>query len=158
VTTKREIIDTAYTHVGLASYVFDLTAEELQHARRSLDAMMAQWGIKGARVGYNAGADLYDESGLPDWAVDAAALNLGLRLAGAVGKPVMPETRRAARDAYTAVLTQTAYRAPMTPDVRQIPAGAGNRMTYSQNRLYLDETQPIVETGPDGALDLGFEA
>lgn len=154
-TTKRQIIDDAYTAVGLASYVFDLTAEELQHAKRSLDGMMAEWGVRGAHMGWNAGGSVSDESGLPDWAVSAVSLNLGLRLAGAAGKPVMPETKAAARAAYQTVLTMTADRVEMALDRRLVPAGAGNRRVYGYRGVYLDPPAPQVNTGQDGPLDLG---
>jgi hypothetical protein len=155
VTTKRQIIDDAYTAVGLASYVFDLTAEELQHAKRTLDGMMAEWGVRGVRIGWNAGGAVSDESGLPDWAVQAASLNLGLRLAGAAGKVVQPETRAAARAAYNAVLVMSAERVEMALDRRQVPAGAGNRRVYGYRGVYLDPPAPQVNTGQDGPLDLG---
>jgi hypothetical protein len=51
--TKRQFVDAAFEEIGLASYVFDLTTEELlPRLVRRLDAMMAQWNAKGIRLGY----------------------------------------------------------------------------------------------------------
>ena len=49
--TKREYIEQAFEEIGLASYVFDLTPEQLQSALRKLDAMLAEWNAKGLRLG-----------------------------------------------------------------------------------------------------------
>ena len=111
-TTKRQIIDRAYSAAGLASYAFDLSAEELQQARQTLDAMVAGWGIKGQRIGYNADPSLDAAVGVPDWSEEAIALNLALRLAGAIGKQVMPDTKQAAREAYSTVISATVMPMP----------------------------------------------
>jgi hypothetical protein len=149
--TKRQIIEQAFSSVGLASYVFDLTAEELQAATRSLDAMMAVWGARGARIGYNPGADLDEASGLPDWANEAAYLNLGCRLAAGLGKAVMPEIKQEAARSYRSVLSVTSQPIPMKLDI--MPAGAGNKtFNTPYTRFIINDEQPIA-AGLDGDLE-----
>jgi hypothetical protein len=80
--TKRQFVDAAFEEIGLASYVFDLTTEELASALRRLDAMMAQWNAKGIRLGYPlptlaANSSLFSNSEVPDAANEAIILNLG---------------------------------------------------------------------------------
>ena len=50
--TKRQFVEAALTEIGLASYVFDLQPEQLEYARRRLDAMMADLNGKGLRLSY----------------------------------------------------------------------------------------------------------
>ena len=45
--TKRQFVAQAFEEIGLASYVFDLTPEQLQSALRRLDTMMAAWNALG---------------------------------------------------------------------------------------------------------------
>lgn len=156
--TKRQIVEQAFSSVGLASYAFDLTPEELQSALRSLDAMMAVWDAKGARLGYAlpgspGSSDLDTDSGLPDWAVEAVYMNLGTRLAAGMGKTVMPEIKAAAKSAWNTVLSATVDMQPMVLDRMQTPAGAGNRYPGCVNEIYLPEPAATIDAGPDGPLE-----
>lgn len=150
-TTKRQIVDRAYSAAGLASYAFDLSAEELNQARQSLDSMVAAWGIKGQRIGYNSEPDLDAEINVPDWAEEALALNLALRLSGAIGKQVMPQTQQAAREAYNAVLNATTQ--PMARMARMVPAGAGNRTAGWTGDTFIQQTPPPLLAGDDSELE-----
>ncbi len=150
--TRIEIINQAYASIGLAGYVFDLTADEVAMAGQSLDAMMAAWSAKGIRLGYTkGGAD--DETGVPDWAIEAMYLNLGLRIAGSVGKGVMPETKVAAREALRTVMAQTTEIPEMRRDVMATPAGAGNKPYGYVNSPFLWNEPAPIAAGPDGYLE-----
>jgi len=50
--TKRQFITQAFEEIGLAAYVFDLTAEQLDSALRRMDSMVAGWNANGVRIGY----------------------------------------------------------------------------------------------------------
>jgi len=150
-TTKRQIVDRAYSAAGLASYAFDLSAEELNQARQSLDGMVASWGIKGQRIGYNAAPDLDAVIDVPDWAEEALALNLALRLSGAIGKQVMPQTQVAAREAYSAILSATTR--PIARMSREVPAGAGNRYHGITGITFIPQSTPPLLAGDDSELE-----
>lgn len=151
-TTKRQIVERAYSAVGLASYAFDLSAEELQQARATLDNMAAEWGIKGIRIGYNSEPSLNAEIGVPDWAEGALTFNLALRLAGAIGKPVMPETKQAARAAYSAILAATTK--PIPTLARSVPMGQGNRIYGVQGETFIPQQTAPLLAGDDSELDI----
>jgi hypothetical protein len=55
--TKRQYVIAAFEEIGLASYVFDLTNNELLSACKRLDAMMAQWNAKGIRKAWRYDQD-----------------------------------------------------------------------------------------------------
>lgn len=152
-TTKREIINRAYSAAGLASYAFDLSAEELLQARQSLDSMAAMWTVKGVRMAYNAEPEMDAEAGVPDWAEEALVLNLALRLCGVIGKPVMPETKQAAREAYTAMVAAATQ--PLPTLARMVPAGAGNRFYARAMRPFIDQQAAPLLAGDDSELELG---
>lgn len=149
--TKRNIIERAYTAGGLASYVFDLTPEELEAAKATLDSMMAFWGVKGARVSYEIGAALDGEAGLPDWAEEAVIANLALRVCGFAGKTPSPEVKASARQSWNTVLAMVSQPPVARMDVGRVPAGSGNRWLGD---IVLPEPLETLDTGPDGPIEI----
>lgn len=128
--TKRELITQAFEEVGLAAYVYDLSADQLQSCLRRLDSMMATWYAKGIKLGYPIpgganGSDLDDDSYLPDYAVEAVYLNLGPRIAPAFGKMVSPDLKVSAKMAYDALLNKAAF--PAQQKLTWLPSGAGQK-------------------------------
>ena len=112
--TKREIIKQAFTETGLASYAFDLSAEEMQDAMRILDAMMGVWISRGivfdpvypipATI---ADGDLDSDTNAPADAIEPMYLNLAVRIAPGFGKGVLPDTKVAALNGYNTLLGQS---------------------------------------------------
>lgn len=112
--SKREVIKQAFTEIGLASYAFDLSAEEMQDAMRILDSMMGVWISRGITfdTAYPipatiAAGDLDDDTNAPDGAVEPMYLNLAIRLAPGFGKGVLPDTKIAALNGYNTLLGQS---------------------------------------------------
>jgi hypothetical protein len=130
--SKREIILAAFEEIGIASYVFDLQAEQLQSALRKLDSMMSMWESKGIRIGYTSvstpdNSDMDDQSGLPSKAIEAVTLNLAIRLAPSFGKSVPMEIHKGAKQAYVALLSASA--SPVESVLANtLPLGAGSKI------------------------------
>jgi len=155
--TKRQFVNQAFIELGLASYQFDLSAEDLQTALRQLDAMMAAWNAIGIRVnyplpGYPDSSDLDDETGVPDAANEAIYANLAIRIAPSFGKIVSVDTKLQARNAYNALASKFAQ-----PGERKLPPntpiGAGYRTTEERFTPALRDTtiqQPLNEVTFDG--------
>lgn len=150
-TTKRQIVELAYASVGLAGFAVDLQPEQMEHARRILDSQMATWNIKGIRLGWPipsspSGGDLDDETNLPDWALEATYLNLGIRIAPMHGKAVTPDFKASARAAYDAMLISV-----VRPVGRRMPGGyplgAGHR-TFS-GASWSADPETTISTGND---------
>lgn len=151
---KRDFISQAFNDIGMASYVFDLSAEQLQSALRTLDSMMATWNARGIRLGYpipptSGGSNLDEDSGVPDRANEAITANLAIRLASAVGKAVSMEMKMTAKQAYSALVAEAAL-----PPVMQLPsgmpAGAGHKRI---RRPFLDEPDVALDAGSDSELE-----
>lgn len=129
--TKREYVDQAFSEVGLAGYIFDLSPEQLQNALRQLDSMMATWNGKGIRVGYplpsSPGAsDLDEQTNVPDACNEAIYTNLAIRIGPTFGKMITPELKVNAKQAYDVLILQTAQ--PIDRQFpRTMPAGSGNK-------------------------------
>lgn len=156
-TTKRQLIEAAHAELGLADYVFDLPAEQLQLALRRLDAMMAEWNGMGLRLGYPIpgsveGGDLDTDAGVPDSAWETIVLNLAIRLAPSFGKAVAQETKAEAKRGFNMLLGKVL---PNTMQLGRIVAGAGNKTWRWQLDPFLVPDPPSLEAGPDG--DLEFE-
>jgi hypothetical protein len=155
--TKRQFVEAALTEIGLASYVFDIQPEQLEYARRRLDAMMADWNGKGIRLSYPIPAspeqgNLAEETNVPDSANEAVILNLAVRLAPSYGKQIMPDTRLLAKTAYDTVLQRaTAPIELQFPDT--LPSGAGNKYWRDADDPFMPTPVDPVETGPEGILE-----
>lgn len=157
--TKGRIISEAYGELALQGYDFDITPEEQQTALRRLDTMMATWEGKGIRLGYAFpdgpdGSDPSQPAGLPDVAIEAAYLNLAIRLAAGFGKQLTVDTKRTAREAYDTLL-----RAAAQPIEQQLPntmpRGAGNKPWGATDRPFFGRPnfERLVSNDP-GALDI----
>ena len=155
--TKRQFVEAALTEIGLASYVFDIQPEQLEYARRRLDAMMADWNGKGLRLSYPIPASpeqgsLAEETNVPDSANEAVILNLAVRLAPSYGKQIMPDTRLLAKTAYDTVLQRaTAPIELQFPDT--LPSGAGSKYWRDADDPFMPTPVDPVETGPEGILE-----
>lgn len=154
--SKRQFVAAAFEEIGLASYVFDLSPEQLQSALRRLDAMMADWNGKGIRLGYPLpgspqDSDLDEPTLVPDSANQAILTNLAIRIAPSYGKVVMPETKAVAKDSYNTLL----QRATMPPEQQlpaTMPAGAGNKPWRVYDNPFIRPPVDPVDAGPDGPL------
>lgn len=154
--TKRQFVVQAFEEIGYASYTFDLEPEQLQAALRRLDSMMATWNGIGLRLGYPVplspeNSDLDEETLVPDAANEAVYTNLALRIAGIVGKQVLPSTMMIARKAYTDLLLKIAQ--PIEQQLPgTMPSGAGNK-PWRDDNPFIDRPADPVTTGGDGPLE-----
>lgn len=156
--TKRELVTQAFEEAGLASYVFDLTPEQLQSAMRRMDSMLATWASKGIQLGYAMATgpdtgDLDQPSGLQAVANEAVYLNLALRIAPSFGKAVAAGTAVAAKEAYDALTIAAAQPQPVQMP-RNMPLGAGFKRQHDYRGAFVTppDTAPI-QIGQGGNLD-----
>jgi len=146
--SKRQYIEQAFEELGLAAYLYDLTAEQLNSALQRLDAMMALWATKGIMVGYPLvstpeNSNLDQITDVPNWANEAIILNLALKIAPGYGKMVMDQTKVSAKQAYDALMSTTAQTLNMQwPS--SMPAGAGYRQRgFQQPFLPRPDLDPL---------------
>lgn len=162
--TKRALIEEAYGELALASYVFDLTPEEMQWACRRLDTLMGMWSGQGVNIGYAFGTsptdtDLDQDSGVPLVAVAAVYLNLSINLAAGKGKNLARSTTAFAKAAYDSMLVLIAQGQMQQQQFRSgVPQGAGNKPYRNTTRPFLpvpDET-PLGIAGDGGLIFNGM--
>jgi hypothetical protein len=152
-TTKRQFVNQAFEEIGLASYVYDLTPEQLTSAVTKLDSMMATWNAKGIRLGYPLvsnpdQSDIESDTFVPDSAFEAITTNLAIRLAPSYGKTVSQDTKAIAKDAFNTLLSRAAVPPQMQlPD--SMPLGAGNRLY--DNPFTPPPVDPLT-AGPDSVI------
>lgn len=158
--TKRQIIEKAFSEIGLASYVFDITPAEMDDCLQRMDSMIAEWESLGIRLGYYlpANPDDSDEdqpSGLPDTSVRAVYTNLALSIAPTFGKIVSAETKSSARQGFNAVMSRFSV-IPEQQLPGTLPVGQGNRM-YANGKGWAPFFRPPVDrllAGQDSTLDV----
>lgn len=156
--TKRQFVLAAFEEIGLAAYTFDLQPDQLESARRRLDAMIADWNGKGIRLGYPIPSSPQDgsideETYVPDSAYEAIICNLGIRLAPSYGKQVMPSTMATAKQGYDTLLQRATF--PLEQQMPStMPAGAGNKPWRVYDNPFLRPPVNPVQVGPDGPLEL----
>lgn len=159
--TKRQYVLQAFEEIGLASYIYDLTADQLQSAVRRMDAMIGGWNANGVRIGYPLPAnpnstDLDADCNCPDYAHEAIYLGLAVRLAPAYGKVVSPETKTFADLAYSNMANQVAIPTPERELPRTMPRGTGTKPWRNFNNpfVYGPQTDADVNAGSDGPINL----
>lgn len=151
--TKRQFIEQAFEEIGLAAYVFDLSADQLQSAMRRLDAMMAYWNSRGIRLGYPIpgspqDGDIDADTGVPDAANLAIYANLAIQLAPSFGKAIPIEEKVIAKMAYDSLLARAAM--PMEMQLPgTMPLGAGHK---SLDQPFVTPPIDPLLAGPDGEL------
>lgn len=155
--TKRDVINKAFRSVGLSAYVFDLSAEQILDAMSDLDSMMGTWNGKGIYLGYPLSStptsgDPAQETDLPDWAIEAVTLNLGIRIAPAFGKVVSPDMKTSAKLALDSLMSRAAM--PMEMQLTNLPAGAGNK-SVSLPFLSEPDTGPLYYDSGNGQMTIG---
>lgn len=139
--TKRQLIEQAFNEIGLASFVYDLTPNQLDIARRQLDSLAATWNAKGVIISFPLNVspnecDLDLDTNVPDSAVEALYTNLAIRLAPSYGKVVSMETKMVAKDSYDALLSiHTKPREMQLPG--EMPYGQGNKPWRFVNYQFL---------------------
>ena len=137
--TKRQIIEQAFEEIGLASYIFDMTADQFQSALRRLDLMVSSWLAKNIRISFPVptspqNSEIDQEIDTPIQVNEALILNLAVRLAPAYGKALAPETKIQAKLLYDQLLVEAA--APIEQQyVKTLPLGAGYKRT---ERVFVD--------------------
>ena len=152
--TKKQIIEQAFEEIGLASYVFDLTADQLESALRRLDLMVASWYTKNIRIGYPLPLNPQDSNidqqvDTPMQANEALVLNLAIRLAPAYGKQVSPDTKANAKVTYDQLLMEAAFPIEMQY-VETLPLGAGYKRS---ERVFVDTPNlDPVQVEPNGQI------
>lgn len=155
--TKRQFITQAFEEIGLASYVFDLTPEQLNSALRKMDAMIAGWNANGVRIGYPLPAspedsDLDEESGVPDFANEAIYLNLALRIAPGLGKTPSAETKQFADMAYNNLANQTALPTLERQMPVTMPRGQGTKPWRNFNNPFVAPPNKPILAGSDNEI------
>lgn len=151
-TTRRDIINQAYAELGLAEYNFDITPEEMAHARRRLDSMMAQWETI-VSMGYFMpsnpdDSNVDDETNLPQGVIDAVALNLAVQLAPGLGKTPSMLTMVGAKNGKNYALAQFAV-IPQKQYSGNLPVGSGNKPLPGYNGYFRPRrVVTITENGP----------
>lgn len=156
--SKRQFILAAVEEIGLAAYTFDLQPDQLESARRRLDAMIADWNGKGIRLGYPIPSSPQDgsideETNVPDSAYEAIICSLGIRLAPSYGKQVMPMTMATAKQGYDTLLQRATY--PLEQQMPStMPSGAGNKPWRVYDNPFVRPPVDPVQVGPDGPLEL----
>ncbi len=156
--TKREFVVAAFGEIGLASYVFDLSPEQLQSALTRLDTMMATWDGQGIRLGYPlpsspSASNLDDPSNVPDSANEMVFQNLALRIAPGFGKTVSPDTKLSAINAYNAAVGKAMGVPPEKQMPGTMPAGTGNKPWRNTGQPFLNPPQDPIDAGDDGPLN-----
>jgi hypothetical protein len=141
--TKRQLVRQAFSVIGLASYDFDLQAEQLQNGLYLLDSMMATWNAKGVLLSYPIptspeDSDLDDESNVPDRANEAIYSNLALRIAPTLGKQVSQDLKSQAWYAYNGLLSWAKSRPREMSLPETMPSGAGNKPWRYEDDAFLD--------------------
>lgn len=151
--TKRQLIEQAYAEIGLANYVYDLPDDDLQSSLKRMDTMIAAWDGKGIKIGYllpnNPSESLLtQDSGVPDWALEAIYTNLAIKIAPSLGKQVLPETKATAVRSLNSMLSKLNEEPLSRYMPSTMPIGAGYK-THNYSPFYEPNPDNIGLSGSE---------
>ncbi len=153
--TKRQIILQALEEIGIHSYEYDSTAEDLQNALRALDSMMGVWINDGIifdpeyPLSLTIGdSNLDDDTNASAEAIEPMYLALAIRVAPSYGKTVSPDTKLNAKIGYTGLLRN--FTASKEQGLGRFLRGAGaKRPLYPWNNVNLEAFTTVSEDEED---------
>lgn len=150
--TKKQLIDAAFTEIGLQNYAYDMEPEDAQSAVTTMDAMIAGWNMELGYImsGSPSSSNPNIASGLPIWANAAVYLNLAIAICSRYGKIASSELVVNARKQLSAVETKCATIPVMQWDKRT-PVGQGNKPFIGVAPEYL---KPVDELSDDNGANL----
>lgn len=147
--SKGELAQSALEELGVSGYDFDTSPDQLQTAIGRMDMMLAEWNIKGIRLGYpiskEENSEPGDDSNIPDWAWEAVITNLAIRLAPSYGKTVSLDTRAVAKNSFTTLCSN--FSMPREMQFNSMPRGAGYKGT--NNRFMSNPSDPYLDSVDD---------
>ncbi len=104
---NKEIVDLAYTVLGLSDSMFGRTAEEYATGMILLRAMMAEWPYD--QLGFDTGDGLIgSESGVGRKWLTVCGYGLAARIGAAVGKTLKPNAQGTLNRAYSNLCAEVA--------------------------------------------------
>lgn len=156
--TRRNYITKAFSKLGMASYVYDLTTDQLNDAAKDLDAMIAGFNANGIRIGWPMSSDpdnidLDVDTNSPDYAHEAIYLGLAIRISSDYGKQLSPLNAQLADSAYSNLLNQTLFKTPEMQFPNTMPKGAGSKpWRYQNGNPFVRPPSGSIEAGSDNKL------
>lgn len=146
--TKGDIVRKALRKIGVASSatLTQVEPESMADALEDLEDMMAQWDAEGIKIGYAFSVDPPqpdDDSMLPDWAWNGAALCLANQIAIDYQRPVTQDMKTDAYEAKMAIRKAIVF-VPSLARRNDMPMGQGNKSYMSRHRFYM-EKHPLTD-------------
>ena len=144
--TKKQLIDAAFTELGLQNYAYDMEPEDAQSAVTSMDSMIANWGlnVRYMMSGSPLTTNPNEPSGLPIYANEAVYTNLAIALCPRYGKVTSRELTVKAKRALSALQTKVATHPERQWD-RITPVGQGNKPFIGVAPEFLKPTDPLTD-------------
>jgi hypothetical protein len=125
---NKEIIDLAYTVLGLSDSMFGRTNEEYATGMILLRAMMGEHPFD--KLGFDEGdAQIGSESGIDKKWLTVCGYGLGLRIGAAVGKTMKPNAQGTYNRAFSALCAAMATITEMG-HAYGTPRGSGHRLGW----------------------------
>lgn len=144
--TKKQLLDAAFTELGMQNYAYDMEPEDIQGAIVTMDAMIADWGLN---LSYNLSGDpsmsnQAQESGLPIWANKAVYQNLAVEMGPRYGKVISNSLVVSAKRSMLMVQTNCATIPRPQYDPR-LPVGQGNKPYINVSRQYFKPEDVLTD-------------
>lgn len=155
--SKLDLVSKAFAQIGLPTYVFDASPEEIQDVTSTMDSMLAMWNAEGIRLGYNMSSTVEVDDSLDSEVRDAAYmaiyLNLALIIGPGIGRQISPVLLAMAKSAKNTLTALFVVPHP-TQLPGNMPAGQGHKGWRGWDRTFLNPNRRHLGAGQDTRLSL----
>jgi hypothetical protein len=132
--TAKEIVDQAYTGLGMSDSFFGRTQEEYAAGQGLLRAMVGEWPFD--QLGYDgAETDLSAETGIERKWLNVVGLSLAERIGPGIGKQLQPAFLKVKANSYSRLCAAVAN-LPTVEFAAGTPRGAGHRGYYQRGTYF----------------------
>lgn len=154
--TKTELIEEAFSYIGILPEETGLSSAELIRGERELDKMAARWYDEGISMPYDYDSALGDDSGVTmgDQAAVSASLAIILHSIYANGKPLSESVKAQSRAGKKTIKAKYSVEPnPQYPPT--LPRGAGSSSwSWRESTFFQDPNRNnLVSSNNDPILD-----
>ena len=154
--TKGEIVENAFTEIGMASYVYQLQAEDIAFGLQLLEYVILFLDSEGIELNWPLADDPFkvdpqEQVNLPPYSISGVTAQLAIDLCSGYGKSPNPATVMRAARGFNSMISVGAMPGRIALN-HAVPLGSGNKY-WRMYRTFVHADRPRrIDITPNGNI------